>query len=205
MTERSYVWFILLFFKFILLNCTRIGLYRVSQNWGKRRVIFHFMIMVMKHIAFHYILLKTFIFLRIFFTLSIICNNLGKPILSNVSQLKSSKPLRRSSSVTTQRKKVNWFALREVSKSGVFSGPNTGRYGPKKNSYFDAFHVVLMAIPGLQSTDRHWQTGWKSPNVFIFFISFLFTHNISINFTSKILSYLPILPQKRSIFCGTER
>ena len=41
MTDRSYVWFILLFFKFILLNFTRIGLYRVSQNWGKRRVILH--------------------------------------------------------------------------------------------------------------------------------------------------------------------
>ena len=78
-----------------------------------------------------------------------------------------------------------------MSKYGVFSGPNTGRYGPEKTPYFDTFHVVLMAIPGLQSTDKHWQTGWKSPNAFICLISFLFNHNISNKLTSKILSYLP--------------
>ena len=30
----------------------------------------------------------------------------------------------------------------KVSKSGVFSGSNTGKYGPEKTSYLDTFHVV---------------------------------------------------------------
>ena len=30
----------------------------------------------------------------------------------------------------------------KVSKSGVFCGPNTGKYGPEKTSYLDTFHVV---------------------------------------------------------------
>ena len=27
-------------------------------------------------------------------------------------------------------------------KNGVFSGPNTGKYGPEKTPYFDNFHAV---------------------------------------------------------------
>ena len=30
----------------------------------------------------------------------------------------------------------------KVSKYGVFSGPNTGKYGPEKSSYLNTFHVV---------------------------------------------------------------
>ena len=30
----------------------------------------------------------------------------------------------------------------KVSKWRVFSGPNTGKYGPEKTPYFDAFHAV---------------------------------------------------------------
>ena len=29
-----------------------------------------------------------------------------------------------------------------MSKYGVFSGPNTGNYGPEKSPYLDNFHVV---------------------------------------------------------------
>ena len=31
----------------------------------------------------------------------------------------------------------------KVSKYGVFSGPNRGKYGPEKNAYLDTFHTVL--------------------------------------------------------------
>ena len=30
-----------------------------------------------------------------------------------------------------------------MSKYGVFSGPNTGKYRPEKNAYLDTFHTVL--------------------------------------------------------------
>ena len=33
----------------------------------------------------------------------------------------------------------------KVSKSEVFSGPNTGKYGPEKTSYLDTFHVVYIS------------------------------------------------------------
>ena len=29
-----------------------------------------------------------------------------------------------------------------MSKYGVFSGPNTGKYGPEKTPYLDTFHAV---------------------------------------------------------------
>ena len=38
----------------------------------------------------------------------------------------------------------------KVSKYGVFSGPNTGKYGPEKTPYLDTFHVVLLRIMSLQ-------------------------------------------------------
>ena len=40
----------------------------------------------------------------------------------------------------SQRMKVNtaWKAFRY----GVFSGPNTGKYGPEKTLYLDTFHAV---------------------------------------------------------------
>ena len=30
----------------------------------------------------------------------------------------------------------------KVSKYGVFSGPNTGKYGPEKTPYLDTFHAA---------------------------------------------------------------
>ena len=33
----------------------------------------------------------------------------------------------------------------KLSKYGVFSGPNTGKYGPKKTPYLDTFHAVMVA------------------------------------------------------------
>ena len=32
-----------------------------------------------------------------------------------------------------------WITLHEVSKYGVFSGPNTGKYGPEKTPYLALF------------------------------------------------------------------
>ena len=34
----------------------------------------------------------------------------------------------------------------KVSKYGVFSGPNTGKYGPKKTPYLDTFHAVFNTL-----------------------------------------------------------
>ena len=34
----------------------------------------------------------------------------------------------------------------KVSKYGVFSGPNTGKYGPKKTPYLDTFHAVYNTL-----------------------------------------------------------
>ena len=31
----------------------------------------------------------------------------------------------------------------KVSKYGVFSGPNAGKYGPEKTPYLDIFHAML--------------------------------------------------------------
>ena len=30
-----------------------------------------------------------------------------------------------------------------MSKYGIFSGPNTGKYGPEKTAYLDTFHAVI--------------------------------------------------------------
>ena len=38
-------------------------------------------------------------------------------------------------------------SLREkCPKNGVFSGPNTGKYGPEKTPYLDTFHAVIITI-----------------------------------------------------------
>ena len=34
------------------------------------------------------------------------------------------------------------FTAWKVSINGVFSGPNTGKYGPEKTTYLDTFHAV---------------------------------------------------------------
>ena len=34
------------------------------------------------------------------------------------------------------------FFVKKVPKYGVFSGPNTGKYGPEKTSYLDTFQAV---------------------------------------------------------------
>ena len=36
----------------------------------------------------------------------------------------------------------------KVSKYGVFSGPNTGKYGPEKTLYLDTFHAVCVWTKG---------------------------------------------------------
>ena len=33
--------------------------------------------------------------------------------------------------------------MSKVSEYGIFSGPNTGKYGPEKTSYLDTFHEVI--------------------------------------------------------------
>ena len=35
----------------------------------------------------------------------------------------------------------------KVSKYGIFSGPNTGKYGPEKAPYWDTFHAVISNHP----------------------------------------------------------
>ena len=40
----------------------------------------------------------------------------------------------------------NTFTAWKVSKYGVFSGPNTGEYGPENTPYWDTFHAVIENI-----------------------------------------------------------
>ena len=35
----------------------------------------------------------------------------------------------------------------KVSKYGVFSGPNTGKYGPEKTPYLDTSRIIFVGIP----------------------------------------------------------
>ena len=39
------------------------------------------------------------------------------------------------------------FTAWKVSKYGVFSDPNTGKYGPEKTPYLDTFHAVIFSEP----------------------------------------------------------
>ena len=41
-------------------------------------------------------------------------------------------------------KSLNSYTSSKVSKYGVFSGPNTKKYGPEKTPYLDTFHAVLL-------------------------------------------------------------
>ena len=42
------------------------------------------------------------------------------------------------------------FTVWNVSKYGVFSSPNAGKYGPEKTPYLDTFHAVfMMALVGM--------------------------------------------------------
>ena len=38
------------------------------------------------------------------------------------------------------------FTAWKVSKYGVFSGPNAGKYGPEKTHYLHTFHAVIGAM-----------------------------------------------------------
>ena len=44
------------------------------------------------------------------------------------------------------RKLIVFHTAWKVSKYGVFSGPNTGKYGPEKTPYLDTFHAVRFAL-----------------------------------------------------------
>ena len=41
---------------------------------------------------------------------------------------------------------LEFYTAWKVFKYGVFSGPNTGIYGPEKTSYLDTFHAVYFHL-----------------------------------------------------------
>ena len=43
-----------------------------------------------------------------------------------------------------------YYTAWKVSKYGVISGPNTGKYGPEITPYLDTFHAVLVNIGSIK-------------------------------------------------------
>ena len=44
--------------------------------------------------------------------------------------------------------KLIWYTYTvwNMSKYGVFSGPNAGKYGPEKTPYMDTFHEMIVIV-----------------------------------------------------------
>ena len=64
----------------------------------------------------------------------------------NTESLNKCKVIERIIELLNEYKVFQWETLREVSKYGVISGPNTGKHGQEITSHLDTFHVVQRII-----------------------------------------------------------